>query len=63
MKKKVIKLDKALSLDKETIANLDEDQLSTLEGGGTNTYSGPPPPAEANLFVTFESCPACSCNH
>ena len=62
MKKKIIKLDKALSLDKETIANLDEDQLGTLEGGGTNTCNGPAPAQEAIAFPTVNSCLACSCN-
>ena len=64
MKKKVIKLDKSLSLDKETIANLNEDQLGTLEGGlagGTNTcnHGGPVKLEDA---TTVNSCLACSCN-
>ena len=62
MKKKAIKLDKALSLDKETIAKLNEDQLGTLEGGmvaGTTVTCNA---AEANL-ADIGSCTACSCNH
>ena len=62
MKKKVIKVDKALSLDKETIAKLNEEQLGDLEGGqaaGTTiTCNGGAAPA--NLFP--DSCGACSCN-
>jgi len=56
MKKQAVKLDKALSLDKETIAKLTDEQLSTLEGGMVLTASitcgGPP----------TQSCNACSCN-
>ena len=62
MKKKVIKLDNALSLDKETIAKLNEDQLGTLEGGmaaaGTTITCNAA--AEAQAFPN--SCGACSCN-
>jgi len=62
MKKQAIKLDKALSLDKETIAKLNEDQLGTLEGGmvaGTTvTCNGP-----VEAFADMASCTACSCNH
>ena len=62
MKKKIIKLDKALSLDKETIADLNEEQLGTLEGGGgTNTCNGQAPAQEA-IAGTIHSCAACSCN-
>ncbi len=66
MKKKAIKLDNALSLDKETIAKLNEDQLGTLEGGlaaGTNTCNGGGVQQEAaDFFPTINSCQACSCN-
>ncbi|GAB2719751.1 hypothetical protein GCM10011495_40420 [Hymenobacter frigidus] len=61
MKKQAIKLDKALSLDKETIAKLNEDQLGTLEGGmvaGTTITCNAV--AEAQAFPN--SCGACSCN-
>ena len=65
MKKKAIKLDNALSLDKETIAKLNEDQLGTLEGGliagGSNTCNAAP--AAAEFDGTIASCQACSCNH
>jgi hypothetical protein len=61
MKKKVIKLDKALSLDKETVAKLNEEQLGTLEGGGTNTCNGGGAALEQEA-ATVNSCLACSCN-
>ena len=67
MKKKVIKLDKALSLDKETIAKLNdeqlnEEQLGTLEGGGgTNTCNGGGG-AGGKEAISINSCGACSCN-
>ena len=61
MKKKAIKIEKALALDKETIAQLNEDQLGTLEGGlaaGTTiTCNG----VVQDAFP--DSCGACSCNH
>lgn len=66
MKKKAIKLDNALSLDKETIAKLNEDQLGTLEGGlvagGTNTCNAAAL-QDAAFDGTIASCQACSCNH
>ncbi|GAB2719734.1 hypothetical protein GCM10011495_40400 [Hymenobacter frigidus] len=56
MKKQAGKLDKVLLLDKETIAKLTDEQLSTLEGGMVLTASitcgGPP----------TQSCNTCSCN-
>ena len=63
MKKQAIKLDKALSLDKETIAKLSEDQLGTLEGGmmqagTTATCNG----SDYDGTSTVCSCSACSCN-
>ena len=65
MKKKTIKLDKALSLDKETIAKLNDEQLSeeqlgNLEGGGTNTCNGGT--AGPQKGISVNSCAACSCN-
>ena len=63
MKKKTIKLDKALSFDKETIAKLNDEQLGALEGGlagGTNTCNGGG--KEAGGDATVNSCLACSCN-
>jgi hypothetical protein len=64
MKKNTIKLDKALSFDKETIAKLNDDQLGTLEGGqaGSNTCNTAPAPAVADDGTTVNSCLACSCN-
>ena len=65
MKKKSIALDKALSLDKETVAKLHEDQLGdVVGGGGTNTCNSPPPDEEA-LNAAFQLqayCHACSNN-
>ena len=65
MKKKSISLDKALSLDKETVAKLNEDQLGdVVGGGGTNTCNGGPAQQleAAEAFPTINSCQACSCN-
>ncbi|WDF56038.1 class I lanthipeptide [Mucilaginibacter sp. KACC 22063] len=64
MKKKPIKVSKSLSLDKETISKLDENQLNEVAGGGTtNTCNNQPaqPAAEFNL-IDVKSCQACSCN-
>ena len=60
MKKKVIKLENSLSLDKETISRLNEEQLGQLEGGiaaGTNTCA-----LLAAEGLQGPSCDACSCN-
>ncbi|AHJ95795.1 class I lanthipeptide [Hymenobacter swuensis] len=63
MKKKSISLDKSLSLDKETVAKLNEDQLGDVVGGGTtNTCNGTPPAQELEAIPTINSCQACSCN-
>ena len=63
MKKKSISLNKALSLDKETVAKLNEDQLGdVVGGGGTNTCNGAPAPQLEEAFATVASCQACSCN-
>jgi hypothetical protein len=64
MKKKVIKLDRALSLDKETIAQLNEEQLGALEGGlaDSNTCNTKIADDEVEAFPTIGSCNACSCN-
>jgi len=63
MKKKVIKLDKALSLDKETIAQLNEEQLGALEGGLADSGTCNTKVAdEVEAFTTINSCNACSCN-
>lgn len=61
MKKKSISLDKSLSLDKETIAKLNEDQLGDIVGGGTtNTCNGQA--LEQDATIEVGSCQACSCN-
>ncbi|GAB2719743.1 hypothetical protein GCM10011495_40410 [Hymenobacter frigidus] len=60
MKKDVIKLEKALSFDKEIIAKLNDEQLSALEGGmmiaGTASCNAGP------QTTGNTSCEACSCN-
>jgi hypothetical protein len=66
MKKKVIKLDRALSLDKETIAQLSEEQLSTLEGGVIQSLTcrgGDDAEAPTQFDGLIDSCSACSCNN
>lgn len=64
MKKKSISLDKSLSLDKETVAKLNEDQLGDIVGGGTtNTCNGGGgQQLEALPTIDVNSCQACSCN-
>jgi hypothetical protein len=63
MKKKIIKFDKALSLDKETIAKLNDEQLGALEGGSNTCFAPAGEEAEAlAAFPTIASCQACSCN-
>jgi hypothetical protein len=61
MKKQPIKLDQALSLDKETITKLNEEQLGNLEGGQEAIFS-----ITCNRTKVEEeaanSCIACSCN-
>ena len=63
MKKKAIKLDKALSLDKETIAQLNEDQLGTLEGGQAAGTTVTCNAGGGDALADMASCTACSCNH
>lgn len=60
MKKKQITFDNKLSLDKLTIARLDDEQANAIEGGGilSITCNKPAPPPET---PTEESCLACSC--
>jgi natural product precursor len=67
MKKKPIKITKSLSLDKETISKLDENQLSEVAGGGTtntcnNQPAAPQQALEAADLIDVNSCQACSCN-
>ena len=60
MKKKPIKVTKSLSLDKETISKLDENQLNEVAGGGTtNTCNGG---KALEAAIDINSCQACSCN-
>lgn len=64
MKKQIIKLDKALSLDKEIIAKLNIEQLSDEQlgnlAGGSQTCNGTIVPETVAAAVL--SCDACSCN-
>ncbi|WDF56040.1 class I lanthipeptide [Mucilaginibacter sp. KACC 22063] len=68
MKKKPIKVSKSLSLDKETISKLDENQLNEVAGGGTtntcNNQTPQQPVAQefAADLIDINSCQACSCN-
>ncbi|GAB3636806.1 hypothetical protein GCM10027422_23960 [Hymenobacter arcticus] len=62
MKKKIIKLDKALSLDKETVAKLNDEQLGALEGGSNTCNGGGKEVQAAEAFPTIGSCQGCSCN-
>lgn len=62
MKKKPIKLTKSLSLDKETISNLDENQLNEVAGGGTTNTCNAAPAAFEEGLIDVGSCQACSCN-
>lgn len=63
MKNNLVKLNKPLQFDKQTISQLDEDQLTTIAGGqqGTQTCHGSEQ-AETEIFPTMGSCNACSCN-
>lgn len=66
MKKKVIQLAKTLSLDKETIAQLSEEQLSALEGGVIQSLTcrgGDDVESPTQFAETVNSCSACSCNN
>ena len=60
--KKIIKLDKALSLDKEIIAQLNDEQLGALEGG-LHAVAGGTNSCDTGAMTTNDhSCNACSCN-
>jgi hypothetical protein len=63
MKKQPIKLNQALSLDKETITKLNEEQLGNLEGGQDGIFSITCNHTKLEDEVAGESCIACSCNH
>ncbi|GAB3636805.1 hypothetical protein GCM10027422_23950 [Hymenobacter arcticus] len=63
MKKRITKIDKALSLSKEIIVKLNDEQLGEVGGGladGSLTCNGSETEAEAALLGG--SCMACSCN-
>jgi len=60
MKKDVIKLEKALSFDKEIIAKLNDEQLSALEGG--MMIAGSASCNQGAQTTGNTSCEACSCN-
>ncbi len=60
MKKKQITFDKKLSLDKLTVAKLDDEQSISVEGG--KTFSITCNKAVAEESDVEASCIACSCN-
>ena len=63
MKKKTIKVTKSLSLDKETIAKLNEEQLGEIEGGSAASATCNTKAAEGlEQDAVINSCAACSCN-
>ena len=62
MKKDVIKLEKALSFDKEIIAKLNDEQLSALEGGMMIAGGGTASCNAGAQTTGNTSCEACSCN-
>lgn len=62
MKKNVIKLDRMLALDKETIAQLDEDQLGILAGGQAETATCNVSKIDNEESPDTGSCLACTCN-
>ena len=63
MKKNAIKLEKSLSFDKETIAKLNDEQLSALEGGVLReALAGTASCNQGPQTTGNTSCEACSCN-
>ena len=61
MKKKPIKATKSLSLSKEILSQLDNNQLNEIAGGGnTNTCNAAA--KELEQAIDVGSCVACSCN-
>jgi hypothetical protein len=63
--KKQIQIIQNLSLDKETIANLDENQLRDIAGGGSFSCNGAAAALEDSdeaLDVSIHSCCDHSCN-
>ncbi len=65
MKKKTIKVSKNLSLDKETIARLNDQQLGEVEGGSVASATCNTKAAEGlelQQEQVIHTCTACSCN-
>jgi hypothetical protein len=60
MKKQTIQVSKNLSLDKETIAKLNDEQLGDVAGGSVNSASCNKGLEDDDL--AGNSCGACSCN-
>jgi hypothetical protein len=56
MKKKIVKLYKGLTLDREIIAELNEQQLATIAGGAQTGNE------QEQTTQTQSSCPVFSCN-
>lgn len=62
MKKKTIKVSKNLSLDKETIAKLNEAQLDEVAGGSVASASCNTKQSLEEEDLAANTCGACSCN-
>jgi hypothetical protein len=62
MKKKTIKVDKKLVLDRETIIRLDDEQMSHQGGGAfSETASCASVQCTAQEAIVTNSCLVCSC--
>jgi hypothetical protein len=62
MKKQSIKVSKNLSLDKETIARLNDEQLGDVAGGSVASASCNTKIATEEDDLAGNTCGACSCN-
>ena len=62
MKKQTIQVSKNLSLDKETIAKLNDEQLGDVAGGSVNSASCNTKAGIEEDDLAGNSCGACSCN-
>lgn len=62
--KKQVKIAQNLSLDKETVAKLDENQLKEIAGGGSFSCNAPAVGAEddSDEVLDINSCCNASCN-
>lgn len=62
--KKQVKIAQNLSLDKETVARLDENQLKEVAGGGSFSCNAPVVAAEdgSDEITDINSCCNASCN-